>query len=362
MPFYFKKSLCFGPVRFNLSKSGIGVSAGIKGFRVGSSPRGNYVHMGRGGLYYRASLSKPANTPRMPNSPESTAPHLPPSGTDVIMLDVDSGETGRIVDASSRALVEELQAKRCLARYAPAAIVLGLVACLYAAFKEQGPVIVAALILATIAAFILVGLWDKNRKTTVIFYNLVDDAESVYRNVFEAFEFLSTARRIWHIPSRGAVRDRKYHAGANKIVHREPIQVRFENPPFVRTNIPTPSLAVGAQTLYFFPDKVLVFEKNHVGGLSYDSLSSAITATGFIETDGVPSDAKIIGHTWRYVNKGGGPDKRFKDNRQIPIAQYEEVHFTSSSGLNELLQVSRIGSFEREMSAVRVISSYASTP
>lgn len=36
------------PFRFNLSNSGIGVSAGIKGFRVGTGPRGNYVHMGRG--------------------------------------------------------------------------------------------------------------------------------------------------------------------------------------------------------------------------------------------------------------------------------------------------------------------------
>ena len=37
-----------GPFRFNLSKSGLGVSAGVPGFRVGTGPRGNYVHMGRG--------------------------------------------------------------------------------------------------------------------------------------------------------------------------------------------------------------------------------------------------------------------------------------------------------------------------
>ncbi|HEV7566337.1 MAG TPA: DUF4236 domain-containing protein, partial [Microbacteriaceae bacterium] len=56
MGIYLRKSLRAGPFRFNLSKSGIGVSAGVPGFRVGSGPRGNYVHLGRNGVYYRASL------------------------------------------------------------------------------------------------------------------------------------------------------------------------------------------------------------------------------------------------------------------------------------------------------------------
>lgn len=56
MGFYVRKSLKAGPFRFNLSKSGVGVSAGVPGFRVGTGPRGNYVHVGRHGVYYRASL------------------------------------------------------------------------------------------------------------------------------------------------------------------------------------------------------------------------------------------------------------------------------------------------------------------
>jgi hypothetical protein len=38
MGFYIRKSVSVGPFRFNLSKSGIGVSTGIMGFRVGSGP------------------------------------------------------------------------------------------------------------------------------------------------------------------------------------------------------------------------------------------------------------------------------------------------------------------------------------
>ena len=57
MAWYLRKSLNFGPVRFNLSKSGVGLSAGIKGLRVGTGPKGRYLQAGRGGLYYRRSLN-----------------------------------------------------------------------------------------------------------------------------------------------------------------------------------------------------------------------------------------------------------------------------------------------------------------
>jgi hypothetical protein len=45
MGFYIRKSIFAGPFRFNLSTSGVGVSVGVKGFRVGTGPRRNYVHM-----------------------------------------------------------------------------------------------------------------------------------------------------------------------------------------------------------------------------------------------------------------------------------------------------------------------------
>ena len=57
MGFYLRKSFRAGPLRFNLSKSGIGVSAGVTGARLGMSSTGRaYVHGGRGGLYYRKSV------------------------------------------------------------------------------------------------------------------------------------------------------------------------------------------------------------------------------------------------------------------------------------------------------------------
>jgi len=54
-----------------------------------------------------------------------------------------------------------------------------------------------------------------------------------------------------------------------------------------------------------------------------------------MESGGLPSDAQVVGRTWQYVNKKGGPDRRFNNNPEIPIALYEEGHFGSTTGLNE---------------------------
>lgn len=62
MGWYLRKSVKMGPVRLNLSKRGLGVSTGVKGFRIGTGPRGPYVAGGRGGIYFRQSLR--AHSPR----------------------------------------------------------------------------------------------------------------------------------------------------------------------------------------------------------------------------------------------------------------------------------------------------------
>ena len=62
MGWYIRKSKKVGPLRINLSKSGIGVSTGIKGLRISKGPKGTYLNAGRGGIYYRKKISGPNKT------------------------------------------------------------------------------------------------------------------------------------------------------------------------------------------------------------------------------------------------------------------------------------------------------------
>src|SRR5262245_9125986 len=60
MGWYLRRSIKIGPFRINASKSGLGVSAGVKGARIRVSQRGTEVHGGRGGIYYRKRIGGPA--------------------------------------------------------------------------------------------------------------------------------------------------------------------------------------------------------------------------------------------------------------------------------------------------------------
>lgn len=66
MGFYFRKSISFGPLRFNLSRSGLGASIGVKGARLTATATGKtYVTVGSQGFYYRQALGKsPASSGR----------------------------------------------------------------------------------------------------------------------------------------------------------------------------------------------------------------------------------------------------------------------------------------------------------
>ena len=59
MGFYLRKALSQGPVRFNLSQHGIGLSFGVTGARLGITPSGQvYTHLGRYGLYHKQVLGR----------------------------------------------------------------------------------------------------------------------------------------------------------------------------------------------------------------------------------------------------------------------------------------------------------------
>lgn len=68
MGFSFRKSIKIGPVRLNVSKSGLGASAGVKGARVGVNAKGNsYSSFGAKGMYYRSQSKGSAQAPVVEN-------------------------------------------------------------------------------------------------------------------------------------------------------------------------------------------------------------------------------------------------------------------------------------------------------
>jgi DNA polymerase-3 subunit epsilon len=59
--------------------------------------------------------------------------------------------------------------------------------------------------------------------------------------------------------------------------------------------------------------------------VSYGQLQANSSITKFREYGHVPRDATQIETTWLYVNKNGSPDRRFHNNKQIPVLLYSEL-------------------------------------
>jgi len=270
---------------------------------------------------------------------------------------IESADAATLADSSSAALLAEISKKhRQLRSWPLAAFSTGMY--LLLSITNDLPYWAAGIgVVLGVAVSLLAHQWDLKRKLVVLHYELADLPAKQFAALVDGAAHIAGASRKWHIAAQANVLDRKYHSGANTSVKRQNASVAATSPPYIASNLDPVTVALSKSTFYFFPDRILVYSGGHVGAVSYNDLQAAASTTRFIEESGVPSDSTVVDHTWRYVNKKGGPDKRFKDNRELPICTYGEIALKSASGVNELLMISKPGLESGFVSALRGLSS-----
>ena len=202
-----------------------------------------------------------------------------------------------------------------------------------------------ALMVVSLGAFIfgiLVHKKNAEKRMSRLFYELSESESQRYSIVQQALTHLAKAHQLWRVEADSPTWDWKRNAGASSLVRRASSRVGTSPPPRVQTNIQATSLDLGRMRLYFMPDLILCWDHGTFGGVAYEDFIVEQGATRFIEDGYVPIDAAVVGQTWRYVRRDGGPDRRFNNNRQLPIAQYGTLTLRSSRGLNIHLQVSSL--------------------
>lgn len=338
MGWYFRKSVNFGPLRLNASKSDLGMSFGVPGMRVGTGPRGNYVTMGRGGIYYRQSLSsRPASRARsVPQQP------LPSAASGVGAFHSTSGGiASAMVDASSADLLAELN--RVQSRV-PRMWIGGVIvaAAVIVALSGEQPLFarIIAVLVCTCAAF---AAWrsDHLHGRVTLNYDLDPQAAHEFDNLSRALDSLGTCQMVRHTAAAASVLDWKRNSGASQLIRADDVHPSRGKPRRVECNLDVPVIPAGTRTFYFFPDRLIVYDGSEVGAVSYRELRGNAGTTRFIESGKVPSDSQTVEQTWQYVNKSGGPDRRFNNNRQLPIMLYGVLELSSASGLKDQFMCSR---------------------
>ena len=89
-------------------------------------------------------------------------------------------------------------------------------------------------------------------------------------------------------------------------------------------------------------------------GCKYNNLEFNIFDSTYVESGIIPKDAKVIHYTWKYVNKKGGPDKRFKDNRKLPVCDYGGLIVNSGDNIKCRIQFSNIDLTEELMEYLNI--------
>lgn len=351
MGWYFRKSLGFGPLRVNLSKSGVGYSLGVRGARIGANARGTYIRMGRGGVYYQKYLQTNSSGPRTEPVPAPFQPQL--STAPELAQVIPTASASSLQDSSATELLQEITFHYRKTRIAP--IVIGFAAfALGVSMLASLPVwTTIGLLLAGAVAHAIATRADYKRKVVHLDYALEPEAARAYVALLQGIEQLRNTGGLWRISSGETNANTKYHAGAQYSIKRNRIVTRLEPPRFINTDAAIFMVNTGPQRLYFLPDRILVYEGDQIGVVQYGSLAFTVEPSTFVESETVPLDAEVIGRTWRYTNKSGGPDRRFANNPQIPLVRYASVVMQSSGGLNYLIQASNMQKANSFVQAVR---------
>lgn len=326
MGFRYRKSINLGGgFRINLSKSGIGYSWGVKGYRITKTARGTLRHTASipgTGISYVDETGKRRNTNNQQFNPPIDVNHY---ATEEIVNSVASTIVSDgledILDAARRTLQANKFAN------------IGLWVSLILSFVNP-------LFIISLGIFVGLKIYAQTAGVIDLDYTIDDDQKEIIAKRMEPMFKVTKSDKIWRIMQSSKVIDKKYSGGAANTVKRIACQATTKPPFPFKANTPAATFKAGRETLVFLPDKLFIIQGSKIGALNYSDILTSAHTTRFIESERIPRDANIVDRTWKYVNKSGGPDKRFKDNRELPICLYGEIELKSTSGLNTVIMFS----------------------
>ncbi|MFZ6009065.1 MAG: DUF4236 domain-containing protein [Bacteroidota bacterium] len=221
--------------------------------------------------------------------------------------------------------------------------------------------VLTMLVVSSLIWCIYLNRLDKKRKTLEIYYTLDKDIEILHKKFLEFFSEFASSKRVWQKLHASGISDKKYFAGASELITRVPVGgISTHKLPsrFLRTNISIPFIALKNTEMYFFPERIILKRGNKFGGTFYKNIRIGSTNIQFIEEQVVPSDAQVIDYTWKYLNKNGGPDRRFNNNRKLPICLYTNYTFESEGGIEEVITTSKAGSMDNFAEFIKIIGKH----
>jgi hypothetical protein len=310
---------------------GFGIGVGPRLFRVRVSTRGVGLSSGVGPVSVWTSTRR--RSPRRRSSGHATPQAYSFRPDAVSMTDHTGARAGGLVSTTGDAIVSQLtRADRWLVAWSWVYI-LSLIAGL----------VVPWLLLLALASFLLAWLGFLPQRVNIE-YEVDDSLTRWFGDLAAGWPQLANTKGRWRLQSSTHLHkthDRKVNAGAGSLVSRHTAQFRLHPPRALKVNMKIPTIKARGHYLIFLPDRVLVKSGLRWSDVDYSHLTVKDSQSRFIEHKTPPRDGVKVDERWQYANVKGGPDKRFKNNRRLPVMLYDEVSLTSDTGLSWIIQLSR---------------------
>ena len=330
MGFRYRRSINLGGgFRVNISKSGIGYSWGVKGYRITKTARGTTrrtVSIPGTGISFVDETSKKKNR-KLPSTPPQVVPSINANHYDT--EEIVNGTAKNMISDGLEEILDTIKKSLLVNKISTIGIWVSLL------LSFGTPLFFLALL-----GFVLLKIYIKKAGLVELDYTIDADQQNEVDQRANEMLKIANCNRVWRIMQTSKVIDKKYEAGASNTVKRIACVATTKAPFPFKTDAPVVTFKSGNETLIFLPDKLFILQRGAVGVLNYTDIQISTCATRFIENENVPHDAVVVDSTWQYVNKSGGPDKRFKNNRRLPICLYGEMNLKSTSGLNTVFMFS----------------------
>jgi hypothetical protein len=173
--------------------------------------------------------------------------------------------------------------------------------------------------------------------------------EQKFLTLQECYKNLITCEKVWDITSSYSLDPITTRWSASEQVVRQQVKFGFGNLEMIKMGFDALHFEnANGGDLYIYPAFVAVVNSNKSFALiDLKEIDIDYSTKEILERQGVPTDARVVGSTWDKVNKDGSPDRRFKDNYQIPICLYGKIEIKSTTGLNEAYFFSNLEKAER---------------
>jgi hypothetical protein len=341
-----KRMKLFPGFYLNLSKSGMSATVGMRGFSVNVGQKGTYLNTGipGTGLYDRQRIgggARDSNTPAL--NPQLTPEPQPliPEGAEIKSFEPELitseglfGLKESIINAQKEKADLLTESKKAAKSKLLAQVLMGFSYVLIFGFfvpkirqnaKDK-------------AQAALDAKEEYENFKLDIEMNLDPSMQNDYLILKKSFEDLMNIDSIWDVTSASEVNKAATRSAADTAVTRTKVIFGKGSLAFIAT--PFEALKfhnANGGDIFLYPGFMVMVGRNSTDFalIDFRDLEVEHNDVKFLETDRIPKDTKVIGRTWKYVNKNGQPDRRFKENPEIPIVHYYQLTLKTDKGLYE---------------------------